>query len=385
MRRGQRSARHVRLTRAAAIGVLLLGESCASSAPRIAPNPAASSSDSAHAPPGQRFYAGRAYGSEAQFNPVTTVVNMGFDQLSRDDADRKVFTLNYQAAATNVLHSMLNPIRPWQRFGWWNLVEDEILPLSTKGGGGGQWVPNWQLHALGEGMTSTRLMEWYAQHGYAHPELLGDLTNFGYGFLNEMIEHQRGNGANQDAATDLVLFDTGALLLWHFDRVRDAFSGRLRLTNWFPQATLAFPSQTLQNSTELYMMRARLGGADNWRPMVTFGGSQLVGVSRRVRGENWLTLAAGEDPAANPVIDPLTGEQTVTLLPNYGAFVDRDGSLLFDLLVRPKRTEWVLINVYPGAMSVGTFAPGLMMEYLATHQARLGIAGRFGLGLGYGK
>jgi len=362
---------------------------CAAPPPNAAARPASASTDSAQAPAGARFYGQRPYGSEAEFNPFSTVVNEGFDQLSRADANRHVFSFNYHAAATNVLHSALNPVRAWRGYGWSHWLHDEVLPISGKASGGGQWVPAYELHVLGEGMTSVALQEWYADHGVPHPEFFGDLTNYTYGFINEMIEHPTGNGTNENAATRLDIDDPLGLILWHFDGMRNLFGGSVRLTNWFPQATLTFPDRnlrdaTLQNATEVYMIRTKLPGTDTWRLMAIFGGAQVIGLSRRMYADRWLTVAAGEDPAENPVIDTVTGQETVLLQPNYGAYFDRDGSLLASLVVRTERSERVILNVYPGVLQLGSLSPGLMAEFMKTGQLRVGIVSGFGLGIGTG-
>lgn len=341
--------------------------------------PAVAPADSS-APRGARFYRGRPYGSESQFNPLSVVINEGFDQLRTEGANRRVFELDYGRAATNVLHSLGNAPEAIRRYGVGEWIRSELLPLSGKGSGGGQWVPNYQLHLLSGGMTGVRITEWYQQHGVPHPELAALGTAFGWHLLNEMIEHQSGDGRNVDAITDLAIFDVAAFLLWRNDRVQRFVSDHVEMTNWPGQPSVAFPGRTLQNMHQTAMVRYRARG--DWRPMTTMGGSFLIGLSRRRHEDRWLTLAGGWDPSENPVIDPVTGRQTVVLNPNVGLFYDRDGSLLVSLVVRANRSERMLLNVHPGLVRVGTWSPGFWAQSVSGGGLRFGLASPWGIGVG---
>jgi hypothetical protein len=352
-----------------------------------APSPAASAAppDSAPraAPPrGSRFYTGKTFGSEAQFNPFSLIVNGGFDQLRTTGANRQVFRLPYDAAARGQIRSISRPDLTIKEYGFENWLRKQILPLSSKGSGGGQWVPNYQLHLLGGGMTGVRITEWYQQHGAAHPELAAAATVATWHFLTEMIEHPGDHPRSADALSDLLIFDPAAFLLWRNDRVQRLFSTRVQMTTWSGQPALTTPRTTLQNMHQTQMLRSEVPWTDDFRPMTTFGGSFLLGISARRGVADWITLAGGWDPADNPVIDPATGEKTVTLLPNAGLFYDRDGSLLASLLVRARRTERVTINVYPGVVHFFGWSPGLWAHILDNGRFRFGVVPKFGLGIG---
>ena len=78
---------------------------------------------------GQRFYTGKKFGSEAQFNPLSLVVNGGFDQLRTQGADRHIFRLPYDRAATSLWQSLTHLDRVYRHYGWGNWVHNELLPL----------------------------------------------------------------------------------------------------------------------------------------------------------------------------------------------------------------------------------------------------------------
>jgi hypothetical protein len=349
---------------------------------RIAPAPVAlRASDTTHASPprGQRFYNGKSVGSESQFNPLSLVINEGFDMLRTADANRRVFDLNYRLAAHGAWMSMTRPDRVIDVYGFDTWVRRQLLPLTGKAKGGGQWVPNYELHLFGGGMTGVRITEWYQQHGVAHPELAAAGTAAVWHVMNEMIEHQ-GGMPTADAMTDLLVFDPAAFLIWRSDWVQRAFSSRVEMTNWPGQPVIAVPTETLQNAHQTVLVRGKTWR--NYRPMTTLGASFLLGLSRRKGPTDWVTFGAGWDPTENPIVDPVTGEKTVTLNPNFALFYDRDASLLAAAYVRVHRTELVTMNVYPGVIHFGRWSPGLFAHVLDDGRVRFGIVPRFGLGLG---
>jgi hypothetical protein len=337
---------------------------------------------SSGAPRGERFYHSLPYGSESQFNPFSLIINGGLDELRTQNANRHVFKLHYDRAAKNVYESIIHPDRTIRDYGFGNWVRRQLLPLSTQSSGGGQWEPNYHLHLLAGGMTGVRMTEWYQQHGTPHPELSAAATVFTWHFLTEMIEHQNGNGRNADAMSDLLVFDPAAFLIWRIDGVQRLFSTHMEMTNWPGQPAIMLADGTLQNAHQTSMARLQLPWTENWRALMTFGGSFVFGASRRRGGADWISAGWGWDPAENPVIDPETGEKTVVLLPNYGIYYDRHGSLLASAVLRTHRSERLMVNVYPGVLHIGGWSPGFWGQLLSTGGVRVGITPRFGLGLG---
>ena len=333
---------------------------------------------------GRRFYTGKRHGSEAQFNPLSLVVNGGFDQLRTRGADKHVFRRSYGVAATSVWRSVTRPDRAVARYGWGRWVRDELLPLSGKGSGGGQWVPNYQLHLLAGGMTTVRLEEWYLQHGASHPLLLAASTAYAWHALTELVENGDRRGYNVDAVSDLLLFDAASILLFRSERVQHLFGDVLEMTTWSGQPSLGLREATIENVHQTTMLRAPLPFTADWRAMTTFGGSFLVGLSRRAGTEHWVSLAGGWDPAENPVVDEATGRKTVVLNANAGAFWDRGGSLMASVVVRARRQERVTLNVYPGVVRVLGRSPGLWAQWLDSGQLRFGVSSTLGLGVGLG-
>jgi hypothetical protein len=112
--------------------------------------------------------------------------------------------------------------------------------------------------------------------------------------------------------------------------------------------------------------------------MTTMGAAFLVGASRRVGDNYWLSAAGGFDPADNPIIDQATGRKSVSLEANAGLFVDRDGSLLVSIITKGGSNNGPTLNVYPGVLSRHA---GIWVQSVAGGGVRFGVVSRTGLGL----
>lgn len=358
-------------------GLAVACGACARQAPSVAAEPRAAP-DSAIT---HRFYANRPYGSEAEFNPLSVLVNEGFDQL-RTNPHRALLDFPYRGSAVVVLHSLADPERVLRHYGYGRWLRNEVFPLTTKSQGGGQWVPNYQLHLFGAGMTYARLAEWYEQHGFvSHPRILAGASAMAFHFLNEMIETGSTFRDDEDSLTDLLLFDPASIILWNQSWLLHRFGGRLEMTDWQGQAAIGEPGTTIENAYSMVMLRAPLPRTDEWKVMTTAGNAFLIGISRRLGAEYWLTASGGLDPADNPVIDPRTNTKTATLLPDVGLFVDRNSSLLASFISKGGSNNGPTVNVYPGVLRIGRVSPGLWVQGIRGGGLRFGIESRVGIGI----
>lgn len=328
------------------------------------------------------YYASRPYGSEATINPLTSILNNGFDQI-RTGPGRAVFSFDYAMNATSAWQSMIHPRRLIREYGAGDWVKFELLPLTLKYGGGGQWVPNYQLHLFGGGTTYVRLIAWFEQRGVPHPRIAAGLTSYAGHFLNEMMENGAHTSGNVDAMTDLLIFDPAIFLVWSSDRVQRFVGERIEFTEWSGQPSVAFPGETLENTFQTAMVRVPLAFTQNWRPFTTMGGSYVGGASRRWRDSTWISLGLGWDASTNPVVDSVTGRKTVELLGNVALFVDRAGSLLGSVVLKSGLDAGVTFNVYPGVVRIGRVSPGLWGQVLRDPAGlRVGVTAPFGVGVG---
>lgn len=319
-------------------------------------------------------------GSEAQFNPLSVILNEGFDQVRtspRSDITKYPFGSSFKAVA----RSVLQPDRSIRRYGVANWLRHEVFPLSLRRSGGGQWYPNYTLHLFGSGVTYLRLEDWYATHGVeTHPRLAAGLTTFAFHVVNEAIENGPTANRGVDALTDLLVFDPAAVLFWNQAWTRRLVSGPIEATDWYGQVSVGVPGRTVENAYSTIVVRAPLPLTSNWKLLATHGYVFLVGLSRRTAGNDWLTAGVGADAPVNPVVDSATGRKTAILERNMGVFYDRGGSLLASLVTRGGSDNGLTFNVYPGVLAWRAFRPSLWLQQNRTGGARFGVSSAIGVG-----
>ena len=331
----------------------------------------------------QRYYASRRYGSERQFNPLSEVLNEGFDILRVGDRSRHVFRdVDYTSHLKMILRTLANPVATYRECGCRRALRNEILPLSERNtDGGGSWLPNYEFHLLGSGMVSVRVEKWAEQHDIPHPLLVSAVTMSAAHLLNETVENG-GQRYSEDALTDLALFDVLGFAMFRADRVQRAFSENLQLTNWPGQISYVASTGTVENLGQQFVLRAPLPRTDRLRLFTAFGISNIVGVSYGARKGLALSVAGGAEVIDNPVVDATTGARTTYLAPSWGVFVDREGSLLASALSTGNVDAVAVFNLYPGVVRVLGASPGIWMHVLKDGRVRFGLASSVGIGVG---
>ena len=354
----------------------------ATSAPSSAPTSAPSStppSTPTSPPAGRRFYTGKTYGSEGQFNPLTQLINEGYNNVALHSADLGLGRQPYGREIRNLAHSLSHIEQSYRQYGWSRAFHNEIFPLT--GREGGQWVPNYQDHLFGSGMVSVRMTEWFTQHGYSHPELLSYTTMLASHVLNEIIEEPEPFSV--DALTDLLIFDQAGFFLWRNDWIQRWFSGRVTLTNWAGQPVVTFPNNGIENTSQSFVLQAPLPYTKKWRAFYFWGVTHIIGVSRDIGNGQSISGGIGEGATQLLKTDTLTDTRTVTLAPKAGIFYDRNGSLMASFILEASHGTFGTLNIYPGLIHLGPNSPGLWLS-VRSSGTRFGLTMPFGLGVGYG-
>lgn len=336
--------------------------------------------------PTTRFYTSKTYGSEATFNPVTEILNEGFDVLALRGQDRHIFDRGLGPDYRNVLRSVYHADATYRNYGW-SVLRNEFLPISNqRQPGGGSWLPNYQSHLIGSGMVSARMTEWYRLHNVRYPLLWSAATMMAAHLTNEAVENNGWRALNEDATTDLLFFDLGGIALWQNRYMQRAFSGPVRLTNWSGQPSYNPVARTLENTGQLFVLRGPIPRTDSWRWFYLFGMSGAGGVSRSIGGGNWISLGMGVDAVENPITDSTRMTKGATLKPKAALYLDRDGSLLASIAAGSPRgmSSWLTANLYPGVVRVGRFSPGFWLQLPRAGGVRAGVTSTWGLGLAGG-
>lgn len=330
-------------------------------------------------PRGRRFYTGISWGSESQFNPISELVNEGFNDLVIESADMRLSNQPYAASWQNLKHNLLHPRASFKQYGARRAIRNELLPLT--GFDGGQWFPNYTDHFIGNGMVSVRLEEWYARHGYPAPLALSVVTMMTAHVTNEVIERPRY--WSLDPLADLLVFDPLGMLLFRSDAVQRFFSGPLRLTNWAGQPMIVVPGGRLENASEEFKFTFALPRTSRLQGFVMTGLNVLGGVTYTAANGRALSVGLGKGSDVVQLTDSTSDVRTVKLGARAGVFYDREGSLLASLVYDGSRNGLVKLNIYPGIVRVRGASPGVWLD-VRRDGLRFGLAAPFGIGVAYG-
>jgi len=353
--------------RGAPLGVLALATLAASLTWGPAARAEANGADSA-APPQKAspkklyFYSDLDYGSESQFSPVQASIHVAFDILRSASYQNNPFEIAYGTAFANVASNLTDPFSAIEKNGGAEeFIAHEVFPFKGLSREYGQWVPNYTLHALGEGMLYRKLSSWYEAHGVPAPQLFGLLNLAAAQFMNEVVENGDFTGPNTDPLADIYIFNPIGYILFSFDGVAEFFSTTVKLSYWPDQAVLDLTRGDLANVGSNYSFKVALPKTD-WRLFYYTGADGLFGLSIPTANADSISIGVGTR------MFTMTGQYTEqggrTMIPDdlafeTGVFWDRDESLLASLIVAGPGRPRVALNVYPGLLKLGPFEFGV--------------------------
>jgi len=236
------------LTCDATPGLALSGDEIAAAVARAADYPAMPRTSVTAAPlgtdaapfepgPGHWFYSGLPYGSEAMVHPVRLILNGGFGTLQFNNRSNHIADIRLRQGWQRVGEDLGTSASILRRTGWNEFLATEVIPVSVNRRNAQYW-PNYTLHLIGGGMSSTMMREWFTQHGFAHPELGSFATLTAYHLLNEVVEASSRVGPSTDAIADLMLFDPAGWLLFQHEGVNGFFSRTLHMRDWSSQIAI---------------------------------------------------------------------------------------------------------------------------------------------------
>lgn len=304
------------------------------------------------------FYKHLNYGSQSTYNPVSIILNGGYDILQYDGYTHDVRHFPYRVGARNVWQNISNPGGPISRYGWRNFVSHEIFPL-TLNKKGAQWLPNYKLHLIGGGMEYRMTYEWYLAHDFPAPRLFSVATTFTYHYINEITENGAYIGDNVDPIADLCLFDPAGIILFSFDSVCKFFSEKLNLTDWSMIPSFSVRDLSIQNQGQNFALKWKSPFSERWRLFYYFGDLGMTGVSRTLSDSLSISVALGARATSFEMVDETTHRRTVKLVWSGGLFYDKYNSLLCSLFLSGSNDKLFNLNVYPGLLHLGKFSPGL--------------------------
>lgn len=321
------------------------------------------------------FYKGYDYGSQALFNPVYVIINGGFDML-QVGGRRNLHNLQFGSGMKNVLKNLGNPFHTINKYGWWNFISDEVLPLSLNKNNAQFW-PNYTLHLIGGGMLFAASEEWYKAHNYKMPGVLSALTIMTYHMINEAVEMGGYTGDSVDPIADIYLFDIAGILLFTSDGVKNFFANELNLADWSMQPSYSIPQNELHNVGQFFSMKWKLPFSPNLHLFYYFGTNGVGGLSYKFNDGSALSVGAGAAASDLIRVNEKINKNSVKLVGNIAAFYDRNNSLLASLSLSLKTDYWLNLNVYPGVIKIGDFSPGFWFAYNDDKKIVLGVSFTF--------
>ncbi len=339
----------------------------------------ASNSEKAKSRPSDRLppiYRLQPYGSDANFNPLSMLVNRGFDVWRLEQFSPSLVRFPYKQSASSVWRAVTHPGEAIDRTGLWPFVRNEVLPLRWRKWRSA-WMPNYTLHFFQGGVTYVRTEGWFADHGWPVPKLWAGATVFTAAYITEMAETGYGT-AGSAAFADLVIFDLGGILVFNIPAVRN-WVGKGRIMDWSLQPVFT-PNGEIYNVSDYLTFKFGLPFTDKVDFLWRLGLGSWMGLSFAHGETDAVSIAVGGE-TINKIIDPTTLEESITVGTGAGIFYDRRGSLLASLEWGPAR--WFTLNIYPDVLP-GPFGDmGLFFSLDREYRPRVGLIAR-ALGVGIG-
>jgi len=329
------------------------------------------------------FYKGYKYGSQSEFNPMSFVLNSGFDMLQTSEYNRFVFKFPYATSTSNVFWNLGHPEKAIGEVGWWKFTRTELFPLTFKSEGA-QWVPNYLLHVMGGGMSYTSISEWYRYYNVNHPKVIGFITLMAADLLNEVVEDNGYKGTNSDPIPDMYIFNLAGVALFSSEKVNGFFSKELHMADWSLQPSLTFTNKTVLNCGIYYAFKWALPFEPRLSLFSRLGLGSLSGVSWKFKNGTALSVGAGVRSGKQYLLSEKARQMGITTPFSMGIFYDKNNSLLASVQISNLSDYFINANVYPGLITLGGFSPGIWTVIDKKGHPTLGITTRYTLGLGVG-
>ena len=222
-----------------------------------------------------------------------------------------------------------------------------------------QWLPNYELHLIGGGMTSRAIYEWYDLHHYPAPRALMIGTMGVYHFLNEVVENGAYQGDNVDPISDIDVFDVSSVILFSFNNVDKFFSEKLNLSDWSLMPSFDFQDHSIQNNGQNFSIKWKLPYIKRLYFFRYFGLTDLTGASYKLSNGSYISFGGGVRTKSLVMLDEAKQRKTISMVGNVGLFYDRDNSLLCSFIFGGSADKRLNLNIYPGVVHLWKFTPGL--------------------------
>jgi hypothetical protein len=329
------------------------------------------------------FYEAKPYGSEAIFNPLTLIINGGFDIFQLYEISNKLSDHDYSKLYNVVMRSLSHPGRSIKNFGFNHILSTELLPISFTRNKM-QWIPNYQNHLIGGGMDYAKTKEWYESYGTPLPWLFSSITVMLQHFLNEMMESGPDELYSMDEIVDIYVFDLGGIILFSFDNVNRFFRQTLNQNDWSLQPAYFFPDGRI-HAGQYFVMKWRFPFEERWGLFFRYGLGGVFGLTNSLDDEDNLSFGLGFRTKHLVDLSTERRERTIETGWQAGLFWDKNNSLMASLVMSGIKEAFIVADMYPGILKIGDFSPGIWTQIGRDGHASAGLSTKWVFGLGYGK
>ncbi len=327
------------------------------------------------------FYTNKPYGSESLFNPITLIINGGYDITQLQSVTNRIGEPQYGKLFHVVFKNLGDPFNSINHYGWWLFLRTEFFPISfTKDKM--QWIPNYQQHLIGGGMLYTAMKEWYKLHGYPMPWLLSSVTLMAHHLLNEAMESGPHEGYSVDEISNIYIFDLGGIILFSFDSINEFFSKELNLADWSLQASISLPYGRV-NAGQYFSIKWKLPFSEKYSLFYRYGMGALFGLSKKIDSTDNFSVGVGFRTKHLVDVNPAFRQRTIETGWHAGVFYDRKNSLLASLVFSGVKEYFCMADIYPGIIKIGNFSPGIWTVIGRNNDLTFGISTRYVFSIGY--
>jgi hypothetical protein len=322
------------------------------------------------------FYTHPEYGSQSTFNPISVLMNGGYDIVQTGMYDSRLFRVPYRTSFNNVWDNISHPIRQISRHGWEDFLSTEVFPSRFEVSHS-QYLPNYTLHVLGSGATYRMLCEWNEAHQIPYPKLSAVAFATAYNFLNEIMENGSYTGVNVDPIADMWIFNPLGILLYSSDRIARFFSATVQVCDWSGMPFIDPIHGKIDNASQNWAVKIPLPRIERTRLFIYLGMSEVAGLSYIIKND--IAISGGGGFSVGDIVEAESvGDKGRIMTIHYSwtaaVFVDKSHSLLFSLLLSNSSMYKIRANLYPlPDFHFGNFRPGFFAALGRRNDVAFGI------------
>ncbi len=335
------------------------------------------------------FYQGLSYGSQSNYNPLTVLLNRGFEMLRITQQSNRYDPIIPGYKVSNILKNLGNPIVGVAQYGTVDFFREQVIPFGNIDKP--YWYPNYTLHLIGGGITYTTMKEWLDAHQVKHSKRYAAAIILASALINESVEEKTTDyrfRLNVDAVADFWIFDVGGILLFQSDKVNSFFSKTLNMRDWSRQPAVYFQSMNLANCGQFTSLKWKLPYTKNLYFFGLVGLGGLGGLSYKFQNSTAISVGLGQGPRRKNV-DLLGLPIDINLVPMAGIYFDRNNSLLASLELSNSKNDlyhnyFAELNLYPGFIPLKGIEPSFWLNVARDGNFMLGVGSKYTFGMMFG-